>query len=403
VAERTVPLQSASNRLAIQRDIGRLAPRGGTAIFPALDAAYQDLAGSRAATRHVILLTDGQTSEPGIPELVASMRADGITVTSVGVGTDVNRTLLSEVADLGGGRAYFTADPSSIPRIFLREATTVGQNSIVEDHVRGEVVTNARFLRGLDMARAPLVRGYVATQARGAPSELVLRTELGDPLLARRAVGGGHTLAWTSDLAGRWSADFLRWPLSPRFFGQLLREHARSDESSFLPLTTRIEDDALVISADAFDENDQFLHDVSVHARIEGPIDAPEADRETREVDLVPIAPGRLEARVPLTRYGAYAVDAVHAIAGVPYGVSRASPNHPYPAEYARLTPDPSLLDALATRTGGATIAEDPRPLFEHDEAERIEAHEEIAPRILAIALALLVLDVLVRRLLRAA
>jgi hypothetical protein len=321
----------------------------------------------------------------------------------VGVGTDVNRTLLSEVADLGGGRAYFTADPSSIPRIFLREATTVGQNSIVEDHVRGEVVTNARFLRGLDMARAPLVRGYVATQARGAPSELVLRTELGDPLLARRAVGGGHTLAWTSDLAGRWSADFLRWPLSPRFFGQLLREHARSDESSFLPLTTRIEDDALVISADAFDENDQFLHDVSVHARIEGPIDAPEADRETREVDLVPIAPGRLEARVPLTRYGAYAVDAVHAIAGVPYGVSRASPNHPYPAEYARLTPDPSLLDALATRTGGATIAEDPRPLFEHDEAERIEAHEEIAPRILAIALALLVLDVLVRRLLRAA
>jgi Ca-activated chloride channel family protein len=402
VAERTVPLQSASNRLAIQRDIGRLAPRGGTAIFPALDAAYQDLAGSRAATRHVILLTDGQTSEPGIPELVASMRADGITVTSVGVGTDVNRTLLSEVADLGGGRAYFTADPSSIPRIFLREATTVGQNSIVEDHVRGEVVTNARFLRGLDMARAPLVRGYVATQARGAPSELVLRTELGDPLLARRAVGGGHTIAWTSDLAGRWSADFLRWPLSPRFFGQLLREHARSDESSFLPLATRIEDDALVISADAFDENDQFLHDVSVHARIEGPIDAPEAERETREIDLAPIAPGRLEARVPLTRYGAYAVDAVHAIAGVPYGVSRASPNHPYPAEYARLTPDPSLLDALAARTGGARIDEDPRPLFEHDEAERIEAHEEIAPRILAIALALLVLDVLVRRLLRA-
>ena len=403
VAERTVPLQSAANRLAIQRDIGRLAPRGGTAIFPALDAAYQDLAGSRAATRHVILLTDGQTSEAGIPELVAAMRADGITVTSVGVGTDVNRTLLSEVADLGGGRAYFTADPSSIPRIFLREATTVGQNSVVEDPVRAEVVTSTRALRGLDLSRAPLLRGYVATQARGAPSELVPRTDLGAPLLARRAVGGGHTIAWTSDLAGRWSADFLRWPLSPRFFGQLVREHARSDESSFLPLSARIEDDALVLTADAFGEGDQFLHDVSVHARVEGPIDAPEAERETREVDLIPVAPGRLEARVPLTRYGAYAVDAVHAIAGVPYGVSRASPNHPYPAEYARLAPDPTLLEALASRTGGAVLTDDPAPLLSHDARERIDAHEELAPRILALALALLVLDVLVRRVLRAA
>ena len=402
VAERTVPLQSAANRLAIQRDIGRLAPRGGTAIFPALDAAYQDLASSRAATRHVILLTDGQTSEPGIPELTAAMRADGITVTSVGVGTDVNRTLLSEIADLGGGRAYFTADPSSIPRIFLREATTVGQNSLVEEHVRAEVVTSAHFLRGLDMARAPFLRGYVATQPRGAPSELILRSELGEPLLARRAVGGGHTIAWTSDLAARWSADFLRWPLSPRFFGQMLREHTRADESSFLPLEARIEDDELVLSADAFDESDQFLHDVTVHARIEGPIDLPPDERETREIDLAPIAPGRLEARVPLTRYGAYSVDAVHAIAGVPYGTSRASPNHPYPAEYARLTPDPTLLTSLAERTHGATITDDPRPLLEHEASERIEAHEEIAPRILALALALLVLDVLVRRLLRA-
>src|SRR5690606_22362562 len=33
--ERIVRMQSAGNRIAIQRDIGRMAPRGGTAIFPA--------------------------------------------------------------------------------------------------------------------------------------------------------------------------------------------------------------------------------------------------------------------------------------------------------------------------------------------------------------------------------
>jgi Mg-chelatase subunit ChlD len=403
VAERVVPLQSAANRLAIQRDIGRLAPRGGTSIFPALDAAYQDLSGSRAATRHVILLTDGQTNEPGIPQLVSAMRGDGITVTSVGVGADVNRALLSEVADLGGGRAYFTADPTSIPRIFLREATTVGQNSVVEEYVRAEVVSSARFLRGLDLARAPLLRGYVATQARGAPSELVLRTDLGDPLLARRTVGDGHTLAWTSDLQGRWAADFLRWPSSPRFFGQLLREHTRADETAFLPLEASVEDDELVLRADAFDEADRFLHDVTIHARVEGPLDAPPEERTTTELDLRPVAPGRYEARTPLTRFGAYSVDAVHAIAGVPYGTSRASPNHPYPREYARLVPDPALLRALSERSRGAELSADPSELLAHDASERIDAHEEVAPWLLGAALALLVLDVLVRRLLRAA
>lgn len=402
VAERTVPLQSASNRLAIQRDIGRLAPRGGTAIFPALDAAYQDLAGSRAATRHVILLTDGQTNEPGIPELVSAMRADGITVTSVGVGSDVNRTLLSEVADVGGGRAYFTTDPSSIPRIFLREATTVGQNSIVEEPIHAEVTSGARFLRGLDLPRAPMLRGYVATQARGAPSELILRTDLGDPLLARRPWGDGTVIAWTSDLAARWSADFLRWPASPRFFGQLLREHTHADETSFLPLEAHVEDDTLVLSADAFDEADQFLHDVSIRARVEGPLDAPPQERTHHELELAPVAPGRLEARLPLDRYGAYSVEAIHAIGGVPYGSSRASPMHPYPAEYARLNPDPALLRELATRTGGASLDDDAVDrLFEHTASERIEAHEELAPRILALALLLLVLDVLVRRSMR--
>ena len=165
VAERFVPLQSAGNRAAIQRDIGRLSPRGGTAIFPALDAAYQDLAASHAANRHVILLTDGQTGESGLPELTAAMRAEGITVTTVGVGADVNRALLSELADLGGGRSYFTTDPSSVPRIFLSEATTMTQNSLVEEYVHAEQVTDVAYLRGIMWNQAPLLRGYVATQA----------------------------------------------------------------------------------------------------------------------------------------------------------------------------------------------------------------------------------------------
>ena len=47
----------------------------------------------------------------------------------------MNRALLQEIADNGGGRAYFTADPHNIPRIFTRETTTAMQSGVVEDYV----------------------------------------------------------------------------------------------------------------------------------------------------------------------------------------------------------------------------------------------------------------------------
>ena len=402
VAERFVPLQSAGNRAAIQRDIGRLSPRGGTAIFPALDAAYQDLSTSRAASRHVILLTDGQTGESGLAELVSAMRGEGITVTTVGVGADVNRSLLSELADLGGGRSYITTDPSSVPRIFLSEATTMTQNSMVEEYVHAERVSDAAYLRGIEWAGAPLLRGYVATRMLARPSELLLRTDLGDPLLASRAVDRGTTLVWTSDLEGRYAADFLRWQGSPRLFGQLVRAHREEDEASFLPLEASVEDDALVLTADAFDANDDFLHNVSIHARIDGPLHSDA--QTTTEIDLLPTAPGRYSARMPLTLFGAYAVQAVHAVDGIPYGSSRANPVFPYPREFVSLVPNAAAMSALA-QAGNGHVIEDEASLAAllHLEAdEHVETRRELTPWVLFMGLLVLALDVLVRRFARA-
>ena len=400
VAERFVPLQSAGNRASIQRDIGRLSPRGGTAIFPALDAAFQDLMASHAAHRHVILLTDGQTGESGLPELTSAMRAEGLTVTTVGVGTDVNRTLLSELADLGGGRSYFTTDPSSVPRIFLSEATSMTQNSLVEEYVQAEQVTDASFLRGIPWGEAPLLRGYVATRALPPPSEILLRTDLGDPLLASRRVDQGTTLVWTSDLEGRYAAEFLRWQASPRLFGQLIRAHREEDEASFLPLDASIEGDTLVLTADAFDANDNFLHDVSIHARIEGPLHS-DAQRTT-ELELRPTAPGRYSARMPLTHFGAYAVQATHRVGGSLYGSSRANPVFPYPREFASVEADPAAMRALAEAGKGLALDDgNVTPLGVIDEREHVERHREFTPWVLALCLVMLVIDVVLRRVMR--
>ncbi|MCA9601082.1 MAG: VWA domain-containing protein, partial [Myxococcales bacterium] len=79
-----VRMQSARNRLRMDSDIGRVAARGGTNIFPALDLAYRELQLSRAIKKHVILLTDGQSPDRGLRDLAQVMNADGITLTTVG-------------------------------------------------------------------------------------------------------------------------------------------------------------------------------------------------------------------------------------------------------------------------------------------------------------------------------
>ncbi len=396
IPERIVRMQSAGNRVAIQRDIGRLAARGGTAIFPALDMALSDLSVTRARLRHVILLTDGQTQESGISDLVSLMRGEGITISAVGIGSDVNRALLQEIADAGGGRAYFTSDAHNIPRIFTHETTTAMQNGAVEDYVAAHVVVPAAFLRTVPIDAAPLLRGYVATRMRPSPAEEILRSDLGEPLLARMHIGLGWTLAWTSDVKNRWAVDWVRWPAFSAFFGGLVREHMRQRHDEELPLEASMSGETARIVVDALDANDAFVNDLDPIAHVVGPMGAPEADRRTLDVPLVQVAPGRYEGQTRLTSFGAYAITAEHRRDGDVVAESVGSIVYPYAPEYAALEPSADLLTALDMASGGGAYVH-PSDAFDAH-GEHIRAREDVRGPLFLGALALFVLDLLLRR-----
>jgi uncharacterized membrane protein/uncharacterized protein YegL len=396
VPERIVRMQSAGNRVAIQRDIGRLAARGGTAIFPALDMALSDLSVTRARLRHVILLTDGQTQEPGIDDLVSLMRGEGITISTVGIGSDVNRALLEEVADAGGGRAYFTSDAHNIPRIFTHETTTAMQNGAVEDYVAAHLVTPAAFLRTVPLDAAPLLRGYVATQMRAAPAEQILRSDLGEPLLARMHVGLGWTLAWTSDVTNRWAVDWVRWSGFSPFFGGLVREHMRERHAEELPIEASMRGDVARVVIDALDEGDAFVNDLDSIAHLVGPMSAPVAERTTIDVPLAQVAPGRYEGETRLPRFGAYAIAAEHRRDGAVVAQSTGSVVYPFAPEYAALEPNGDLLTALDMATGGRSYGAASDVFDTRD--EHLLGREDVRPPFFLAALALFVVDLLLRR-----
>ncbi|MBK8169382.1 MAG: VWA domain-containing protein [Sandaracinaceae bacterium] len=398
---RVVRMQSAANRIRILTDIGRLTANGGTAILPALDMAFQDLSVTRARVKHVILLTDGQTQETGFETLVQAMRAEGITLSTVGLGGDVNRALLTAAANLGGGRAYFTTDPHNVPRIFMRETSTVQRSSAVEEYFQPQIVTQADFLRGLDVGRAPFLHGYVATQAKPDPVQVILQSELGEPILARWRVGLGWALAWTSDVKNRWAVEWLRWPGFQPFWSQLVREHMRQRRRQTLDMRAEILDGEVRVAVDAIGQDDQFLNGLDSELTIDGPMGA-RAGRGAGDAaihathPLRQVAPGRYEARFPLDRYGSFVMTATHRRDGRPVAESIAQISNPYPREYGTLEPDETLMRRAASVTGGFGNPT-PQQVFDPN-GEKIRRHEDLWSKFLYAALVAFLIDLLLRR-----
>jgi uncharacterized membrane protein len=238
---RVVKMTPAKHRARIQNDIARIQPGGGTEIFSALDAAYQGLTVTRARRKHVILLTDGQAPQNGIRDLTQAMAAEGITVSTVGLGSGVDENLLRMVSDLGGGRFYKVLDPQSLPRVFTRETEMVSRSAAVEEYFQPKVVSPADFLRGIDVGAAPFLHGYVATKMKPPPAQEILQSELAEPILARWHVGLGWSLAWTSDVKNLWAVEWLRWPQYGQFWGQLVREHMRQKKRQQLDMRAEID------------------------------------------------------------------------------------------------------------------------------------------------------------------
>jgi Mg-chelatase subunit ChlD len=392
---RYVKLQPARYRGRIQNDIAQIQPGGGTAIFPALDAAYQDISVVQARKKHVILLTDGRSDSQGIRDLVQAMVAEAITVTTVGVGGGVDAELLRSIADAGGGRYHAVADANSLPRIFTRETEMISRAAAVHEWFPVVQTSNADFLKGLALDTAPLLRGYVATQMKQSPAQQILASDTGEPILARLRVGLGQTLAWTSDVKSNWSVDWLRWPGFGRFWGQLVREHMRQKHRRELPMNVQIIGNELSVSIDAFTLDQQFDNGLAGKLFVAG-----ERGKESTH-DVRQSAPGRYEARVPLADYGAYTLRAELVRrddegTSTPVAVSYGHISHPYPDEYAAFEPNLALMTQLAALGGGKQDA--PAQQLFDPAGQRVVRREPLWSKFLLVALGLFLLDLLMRR-----
>lgn len=406
--EVVVPLAPNNNPEATAQRIRRVAPQGGTDMFPAIDEAIRILAPQRGS-RHIIVLSDGQTGgdENTALRTVAQANAAGITLSTVTIGDGANTPLMDALAKAGGGNNYIVNTLGSLyqlPQIFIREAQTIRRSLIWEgDPVNPTLVNSAAEpMRGISSS-LPAISGYVVTAERDGLSLITVKGPNDDPIVAQWQSGLGRSIAFTSDASARWSSSWLSWGQFRAFWDQHIRWVMRPSGSANVTVSTQSQGDRTRVLVNALDTTGNALNFARFQGRTSGP------DGKSEAVELRQVGPGRYEGEFNSTDSGSYLLslryDAPRAgengqPGSVESGTVLAAVSRPFADEHRALKDNTALLQQIATITSGRMLDTDPvnANLFDRDGLTMPVAATPIWLPLTLAAIGIFLVDVGVRR-----
>ncbi len=121
------------NKLKLKRYIANIVDEGGTNIGDglAVGARHIERAMTDFRVNRLLLLSDGQptvgiTTAQGLAAVVRRIRDQGVSVTSLGVGSDFNEDLMQRLADVGGGSYGFISDAAAMTALFQKDLEQAG-------------------------------------------------------------------------------------------------------------------------------------------------------------------------------------------------------------------------------------------------------------------------------------
>ncbi|MFD0587128.1 VWA domain-containing protein [Paenibacillus sp. GCM10027627] len=379
-----------SERESIIRQIQSIQPSGGTEIYTALDAGYRGLLDFEAQRKHMILLTDGQSSTSmNYATITDAMVENNMTLSTVAVGDGSDTALLESLAKNGNGRYYFTKDQSTLPAIFSRETVLMSRTYIVDGTITPSIGAagdwNSLWENGL-----PQLQAYIATTPKEM-AETALWSPDGDPLLARWTYGSGRSVAWTSDFTGKWAPGWTGWNEFPAIFTEWVKWTFPQFDSSPYRISTSMNgpDGKLIVESTSDDGGAaQGLEAVIQNA-----------DGETVRKQLLPVAPGRYEAELGPMNPGAYLTGIETSKNGQSGGEFTAGYVIPYSPEY-RIGDGSGAetLKRVAALTGGRELsAVSPAEGYHFEPSKWKEPYDWTREWLIAILL-LWLLDIALRR-----
>lgn len=392
-AHEIVPMSRVVSTSAVAAQIARIGSGGGTNAYAGMVRAREELGRIKARIKHMIVLTDGQTAGEGYQALASQCQAEGITISTVAVGTGAFVGLLQSIAASGGGESYVITDPASIVRVFTEDTMTHTGRMVREDAFEPRFVERHPMLRDWEEGGAPPLLGYVKTN-RKATAQVPLVTDTGDPLLAHWRFGLGKVTAFTSDCKSRWAALWVGgWDGYTKLWSQILRETARPPQGLFMDLRLEEKGSDLRIGVDLAEDAANRRDGAEVEAEIFHLASHAlgSAMLPVSSVRLVQEGPGWYEGRFRPEQSGVYLVRARS-------GGQIVSAGHVHnpSTESASGRIDEALLRRVCELTGGRYLEGEGASL--ELEGAGFVRQVELWPYLMAAFLALFLVDVVVRR-----
>lgn len=212
-----LPLSSGMSFSQIKEKIMSRGPGGGTNAYLALKEAYQALSSQKAQIKHVILISDGKSSEGDFSSLVSQAQGEGIFTTAVACGEDADSQFMEEISSWGKGRFAQVSSLSSIPSLtfpFQEKEEKVAQGEFTPEF-------NPSFAP-LEPYSLPAVQGFLKSVPKERAFSLYTLPPLNFPLLSLWSYGQGRVAAWLSDFSGEWTSSFRNWGQFSQFWSSLL-------------------------------------------------------------------------------------------------------------------------------------------------------------------------------------
>ncbi|MGB6406841.1 MAG: VWA domain-containing protein, partial [Planococcus donghaensis] len=311
-----------------------ITPGGGTEIYRSLEQAYTELEDLELQRKHIILLTDGQSSTSNdYDALIENGKDHNITLSTVSIGQDADRNLLEQLAGTGSGRFYDVTDATTIPAILSRETIMMSRTYIVDKPFYPIVYSskwNNLFAEGV-----PQLNTYIATTAKNTAS-VALESEEEDPILASWNYGLGKTIAYTSG-SGAWSGDFQSWSNWPDFWNRSAAELLPSFEE--IPFSVV--------------RKEQGIYSIEDPTNSSAILTVAAVDEQGNEIPLQtePVAPGKVDVKMDAPP--GLVFFSISNESGAAY---KTALTVPYGDEYKTTEANMSLMTTLTERTDGQLL-----------------------------------------------
>ena len=383
-AQWVINLDNNKNKEEMVIDVGSVVADGGTSIRPALKEAYQGLKNINTELKHIILLTDGQAEKEGYDAIIEDLKKENITVSTVAVGKDSDTVLLESMANVGKGRYYFVDEYSAIPNIFTKEIF-LASKSYINNEAFTPVISSYNKIISPFLDVIPSLYGYVSTSNKYR-AEKILLTDEGEPLLSTWQYGLGRTVAWTSDVNGKWTSNYLLTSEGTEFLTNMI-------EWTF----PRLHNNDIIVETNSIGNRQEIFvkNTGKITEGLTNKVKIITPDLETMDLELKTTKPGEFKESFEVDKNGVYLLNIMQYKGDKLVNSINYATSVNYSNEY-NINSSENKLNILVDRSKGLFIDE-PEEVFK-GKLEKIYEVTDLSQILLVISLILLLLEIALRR-----